>query len=124
VPPETESRLREACTIELVSSRDLPAALALAEGVLCTNQVPVDDAFFAAAPNLRVVSGYGVGYNNVNLEAATRRGILICNTPGVLTDAVADLTMGLILAFSRRLIENDAFVRRRQWESGPAAARL
>ncbi|MGH2609845.1 MAG: 2-hydroxyacid dehydrogenase [Tepidiformaceae bacterium] len=119
VPPETESRLREACAIELVSSPGLPAALAVAEGVLCTNQVPVDEAFFDLAPNLRVVSGFGVGYNNVDLEAATRRGILICNTPGVLTDAVADLTMGLILAFSRRLIENDIFVHSRQWGVAP-----
>lgn len=122
VPPEAEARLREHCAITLVSSRDLPAAIGAAEGVLCTNQVPIDEAFFAAAPNLRVVSGFGVGYNNVDVPAATRRGILICNTPGVLNDAVADLTMGLILAFARRIPENDAFVHARQWGTSPLPA--
>lgn len=119
VPPEVEERLRVSCAIELRTSADLPGALAAAEGVLCSNMVPVGDAFFDAAPRLRVVSGFGVGYNNVDVEAATRRGILICNTPGVLTDAVADLTLGLILAFSRRLIENHAFVASRKWGSAP-----
>ncbi len=115
LPPEVEARLRESCAIEPASTRDLPAALALAEGLLCINNVSVDAAFLAAAPNLRVVSGYGVGYNNVDVEAATRRGVLICNTPGVLNDAVADLTLGLILAFARRIPQNNAFVLGRQW---------
>jgi glyoxylate reductase len=115
VPPDVEARLRDACLVEIAASPDLAAALATAEGILCSNQVPVDEAFFEAAPDLRVVSGFGVGYNNVDLEAANRRGILICNTPGVLNDAVADLTMGLILAFARRIPENNAFVHARQW---------
>jgi lactate dehydrogenase-like 2-hydroxyacid dehydrogenase len=119
LPPESEARVRDSCAVDFVTGRDLPAALSDAEGVLLINNVPVNDALFDAAPNLRVVSGFGVGYNNVDLEAATRRGVLICNTPGVLNDAVADLTMGLILALARRIPENDAFVRARRWGTSP-----
>ncbi|MFN0145310.1 MAG: 2-hydroxyacid dehydrogenase [Dehalococcoidia bacterium] len=101
---------------------ELLARLADAEGLLCSNALPVNAELFAAAPRLRVVSGFGVGYNNVDLEEANRRGIAICNTPGVLNDAVADLTIALILAASRRLIENSDYVRSGGWagrEPGP-----
>ncbi len=69
---------------------------------------PVDDALFDAAPQLRAVANYAVGYDNVDVEAATRRGIPIGNTPDVLTGATADLTLALMLGSSRRLLEGDA----------------
>jgi glyoxylate reductase len=81
--------------------------------------VRIDSTFMDAAPNLRVISGFGVGYNNTDIDSATERGILVCNTPGVLTDAVADLTLGLILSFSRRLIENAVYVRDGGWGTMP-----
>lgn len=73
----------------------------------------------AALPRLRCVALYAVGYNNVDVEAATERGVVVANTPGVLTDATADCTMGLILAACRRLCEGDALMRAgayRGWE--------
>lgn len=66
----------------------------------------------AANPNLRIVANYAVGYNNIDVEAARELGIVVTNTPGVLTEATADLTMALILAVMRRLVEGDAEVRR------------
>src|SRR5262249_13291958 len=73
----------------------------------------------AAGPALRVVANVAVGYDNVDLKAATARGVLVSNTPGVLTDATADLAFGLILAASRRLGEGERLIRSgRSWGWG------
>jgi phosphoglycerate dehydrogenase-like enzyme len=93
----------------------LLAALADVEGLLLSNQVPVDGALYDAGPRLRVVSGFGVGYDRFDVEEATRRKIAICNTPDVVTVPVVDLTMGLILALTRRLFDNEAYVRGGGW---------
>ncbi len=114
-----DALLRESCDLAFTSSAELPAAVGEAQGLLCSNMVLIDGDFMDAAPNLRVISGFGVGFDNTDIAAATERGILVCNTPGVLTDAVADLTMGLILSFSRRIIENAAYVRAGAWGATP-----
>jgi phosphoglycerate dehydrogenase-like enzyme len=90
-------------------------ALSEAEGLLCSNQIPIGKAVMDAAPRLRVISGFGVGYNNVDVEEATRRGIAVCNTPGVLTAAVADLTIGMIVTASRAIVANAGYVRSGGW---------
>ena len=91
------------------------ACLETAEGLLCSNQIPITAEVMDAAPRLRVISGFGVGYNNVDLEAATARGIAVCNTPGVLSAAVADLTIGMIITASRAIVPNAAYVRHGGW---------
>src|SRR3990172_1339545 len=78
----------------------------------------IDGEVLASAPRLRVISTFGVGFDNVDLVEATRRGIVVCNTPGVLTDAVADLTMALIVSLARRLFEAERFVREGRWVPG------
>ncbi|HET9846975.1 MAG TPA: D-glycerate dehydrogenase [Candidatus Dormibacteraeota bacterium] len=80
-------------------------------GIIGMVNVPITDDIMAAAPQLRVIANYAVGYNNVDLVAATRRGILVTNTPGVLTDATADLAFALLLAVARRVVESDRFLR-------------
>ena len=97
------------------SDEELQAALATAEGLLCSNQIPITAAVMDRAPLLRVISGFGVGYNNVDLEEATRRGIAVCNTPGVLSAAVADLTIGMIVMASRHAVPNADYVREGGW---------
>ncbi len=87
------------------------AALPRAEGILCSALLPLPAERLDRAPNLRVISNFGVGIDNIDLAAATARGIAVCNTPGVLSGAVADLTIGLILAIARRLFENAAYAR-------------
>ena len=84
-------------------------SLADAEGVLISNQWRLDERFFSAAPRLRVLSSYGVGYDAIDVEAAIRHGVAVCNTPGVLSGAVADFTLGLILMLARRLLENATY---------------
>lgn len=71
----------------------------------------VDAAFLDAAPELRMVANVAVGYNNIDVGACTARGVTVTNTPGVLTDATADLAMGLVLMVTRRLGEGERLVR-------------
>ena len=68
-----------------------------------------------AYPRLRIVSQYAVGYDNIDVECATRHGVYVTNTPGVLADATADLTWGLILAVARRIVDGDREVRSGAW---------
>jgi glyoxylate reductase len=71
----------------------------------------VDDELFDRAPDLRVVANCAVGYDNIDVAAATQRGIVVTNTPGVLTDSTADLAFALMLAVGRRVVEGDRRVR-------------
>ena len=91
------------------------------DGVLTLLTDRVDDEFLdAAGPQLRVVSNYAVGFDNVDLPACTRRGIPVGNTPGVLTDTTADLAFALLMAAARRLPEGDRYVRDGRWKTwGP-----
>jgi glyoxylate reductase len=81
----------------------------------------VDDALLeAAGPELRVVANFGVGYDSVDVEAATRRGVVVANTPDVLTAATAELAVALMLTLLRRVAEGDRLVRRRgEWALAP-----
>jgi glyoxylate reductase len=90
-------------------------ALADADGLLALLGIRIDDALLDGAPKLRVVANYAVGYDNVDLAATARRGVVVTNTPGVLTDATADLTMALMLAAARRLGEGAAMVAEGRW---------
>jgi glyoxylate reductase len=85
-----------------------------AEGILSLINTVVDDAYLErAGPQLEVVANYGVGVNNVDLEAARRRGIVIANTPDVLTKTTAELAITVTLALLRRVVEGDRFIRSR-----------
>jgi glyoxylate reductase len=97
---------------------DLAAVLPNVVGVLTSNQLKVDNELIAANPHLQVVSNYGVGYDNVDIPYATEQGLLVCNTPGVLSDAVADLTYLFILALAKRLIEAQAHMKAGLWAQG------
>jgi glyoxylate reductase len=86
--------------------------------------IPADvvnaELFDAAGPALRIVANFGVGYDSVDVAEATRRGIVVSNTPDVLTEATAELTIALMLALLRRVVEGDRLVRRRdQWALAP-----
>ena len=95
---------------------DILANVADKDGLLCTVGDRIDDELLEKAPNLKIAANYGVGYDNIDLAAATARGIWVTNTPGVLTDATADLTFGLILAVARRIVEGEAMVRAGKWK--------
>ena len=81
------------------------------EGLLCTITDLIDQELLDHAPALKVIANYGVGFEHIDLAAATQRGLPVTNTPGVLTDATADLAFALILATARRMVEGDKRVR-------------
>ena len=81
------------------------------EGLISILHDRIDDAMMAAADRLKVISNYAAGLDNVDIPAATRRGIRVTHTPGVLTEATADLAWALILAAARRIVEGDRLVR-------------
>ena len=85
------------------------------EGLLCLLTDRIDQEVMDAAPGLKVISLYAVGYDKVDLEEAARRGILVTNTPGVLTDATAELAWALLFAAARRVVEADRFFRSGEW---------
>ena len=103
--------------VEEAIARDfeIVATAAEAEGIVAMLTARVDDGFLdAAGPQLRVVANYGVGVDNIDLEAARRHGVVVTNTPDVLTAATAELAMALLLALVRRVGEGDRFVRARE----------
>ncbi len=93
----------------------LLAAVVDARVVVVSYLDRVDQAFLDSAPELRHVASYGVGVNHIDLAACHRRGVLVTNTPGVLTDATADHAMALLLAAARRVAEGDRVVRAGAW---------
>jgi len=98
---------------------DLITILAEADAAIVLLQDPITRRVLESNPNLRIVSNFAVGYNNIDVDAARELGIAVTNTPGVLTEATADLTMALILAVTRRIVEGDDEIRtlgRCEWE--------
>jgi glyoxylate reductase len=94
---------------------ELLAGLQGKQALLCLLTERVDADLLDAAPEVRVVANLAVGYDNVDIAAATERGVVVTNTPDVLTDATADLTWALILAAARRVVEGDSLVRGGRW---------
>ena len=88
-----------------------------ADGLLSLLTDPVDAALMDAAPRLKVVSNFAVGYDNIDVPAATARGIVVTNTPEVLTETVADFAFCLMVAAARRLVEADAYTRAGRWKT-------
>ena len=103
---------------ELEPDFELVASPVGADGIVAVLNVRIDDAYLeAAGPQLRIVANYAVGVNNIDLEAARRRGIVISNTPDVLTGATAEVALTLMLSLLRRVTEGDRLIRRREpWE--------
>jgi lactate dehydrogenase-like 2-hydroxyacid dehydrogenase len=123
LPDEERARLAAACEVVEWEHDIEPTAAALAglatdvAGILSVITDPIDEAVIGAAPHLKVVSNRAVGYDNVDVAALTGRRIPLGHTPGVLTDAVADLTMMLILAAVRRTKAAAAGIGKGEWTS-------
>jgi glyoxylate reductase len=127
IPDEGLDLIREACDMDLWED-DLPPPreellrrVAGVDGALTLLTDKVDDGFLdAAGPQLKVVSNYAVGFDNIDVAACARRGIPVGNTPGVLTDTTADLAWTLLMAAARRVAEGDRYVRDGRWKTwGP-----
>jgi len=122
IPEAGLDLIRKECSVRLwEEDRPIPKEklLALAagkDGIVCLLSDPMGgDMIAAAGPKLKVIATMAVGFDNIDLDEATRRGIVVGNTPGVLTEATADLTLALILSLGRRIVEGDKLVRSGRW---------
>ncbi len=123
LPGEGLERLAAEHEVEVWEERlpppaeELRARVPSVEGLLSLLTDRVDAELIEAAPRLRAISNYAVGVDNVDVQAASERGIPVGNTPGVLTESTADLTLALMLGIGRRIAEGDAYVRRGDWDT-------
>jgi len=119
--PEARAILERVGTVEASPTEhelpvpELARRVTQCEAIIPMGAHPVPETILAAAPGLRVVAVAAVGYNLIDVAAATRRGILVTNAPGVLTETTADLAWALMLSVARRLPEGDRFVRAGKW---------
>jgi glyoxylate reductase len=108
-------------TDELPPSRpELLELLSGCDGALTLVTDTIDAELFDREPQLKTISNFAVGFDNIDVEAATTRGVLVCNTPGVLTETTADFAWSLLMASARRVVEGADYVREGRWKTwGP-----
>src|SRR5438132_8986839 len=123
IPEAGMQRINKECEAE-VWNDPLPPPYAVirqkvadCEGLVALLTDKIDAALLDAAPRLRVVSNFAVGFNNIDSAAATERGIAVGNTPGVLTDATADMAFCLLITAARRVVEGHAYARSGKWKT-------
>src|SRR3989338_4198645 len=122
IPGEGIALLKKTCEVRVgsqnraVSRKALLAGVRWADALLCLLTDRIDAEVFDANPKLKIVANYAVGFDNIALAEATRRGIMVTNTPGVQTESVAEHAIALMLIVGRRIIEADAFTRQGKYK--------
>jgi glyoxylate reductase len=122
LPSSVIARLRAVADVDLytgdaaIPPDELRARAGGADAIVCLLTDSIDRGVIDAAPRLKIIANVAVGYNNVDLIYAQSRGIVVTNTPDVLTESVADFTWAMILAITRRLSEGERLVRRGEWK--------
>lgn len=114
LPPELECQVT---TTGVLSDEDLRRHAVNKDAIACTLVTRISEEFLQSAPNLKMVANIAVGYDNVDVDAATRYGVIVTNTPGVLDDATADLAFTIMLSVARRITEAERFLREGRWKS-------
>ena len=121
IPARALALVQAVCDVQFdpQDQRLTPEALRQAvvgkEGMICLVTDQVDAQLLAAGTTLKVVANVAAGYDNIDVQAATQRGIVVTNTPGAVTEATADLTWGLLLSIARRIPEGDRYIRAGKW---------
>jgi glyoxylate reductase len=116
VPATAWARLRENHQVLTAEPAALGSLLPDAVGLLALLTLRVDAALLEAAPRLRVVANFAVGFDNIDVDACTHRGVVVTHTPNVLTETTADLAFALLMAVARRLPEGERKVRAGEWK--------
>jgi len=122
LPAEALAMIPKEIAVDYHNSQDplprpeLIARLRGKDGLICHIVSAIDNEVLAAAPTVKVVANVAVGYNNIDVAAAHRRGVVVTNTPDVLTETTADFAWALLMAAARRVVEADRYVRSGQWD--------
>ncbi|CAH0125815.1 D-glycerate dehydrogenase [Peribacillus sp. Bi134] len=124
IPEQTVKRINKTCEVRMWDHEDIPIPYEILEkeigeidGLLCLLTETIDDALIRKAKNLKIIANMAVGYNNIDINSATTHGIMVTNTPDVLTETTADLTFGLLMATARRLIEASDYLKSGEWKT-------
>ena len=127
LPEETLKSLYEVAEVSMWPKEEEPVPrerlleeVKRADGILTMLSDKIDEELLTNAPNLKVVANLAVGYDNIDVDTATKKGIAICNTPDVLSDTTADLTFALLMATARRIVESALYLKEGKWKNwGP-----
>lgn len=124
LPDQIIEGLRRGHDIRMWEEEEIPVPREVLEeevkevdGLLCLLTEQIDKALIDRAVKLKIIANMAVGHNNIDVHSATERGIMVTNTPGVLTETTADLTFGLLLATARRMMEAADYLRSGKWET-------
>ncbi|WP_100400883.1 2-hydroxyacid dehydrogenase [Bacillus sp. FJAT-44742] len=124
MPESIIHMLEEQCDVSMWEKEDEPVPrevlekeIKKADGLFCTVTEEIDQDLIDKAESLKIIATMAVGYNNINVQAAARREIMVANTPGVLSDTTADLTFGLLMATARRIPEGVDSIKNGEWKT-------
>lgn len=124
IPDDALELLKRECELTVWNEEDEPMpreelleAVSQVEGIYSLLSDKIDSKVIECAPNLKVVSNMAVGYDNIDVAKCDEKGIMVTNTPGVLTEATADLSFALLMATARRVVEASEYLREGQWKS-------
>tara|TARA_B100001059_G_scaffold80470_1_gene78430 strand:- start:350 stop:1336 length:987 start_codon:yes stop_codon:yes gene_type:complete len=131
LPATVENRMKELFDVELnkndipMSVKELAVAIGKADILVPTISDTIDSKLLArAGENLRLIASYGAGFDHIDVQTARQRGILVSNTPGVLTDDTADMTLALMLGVMRRFQEGASLIQKKSWDGWSPSAML
>lgn len=124
IPDQILAKIQSVCDVSIWEFEDTPVPRGILEdrivdmdGLFCLLTESIDEELLQKARKLKVISNMAVGFNNIDVEAASKRGIFVTNTPDVLTDTTADLTFALLMATARRITEASDFLRQGKWKT-------
>ncbi|MBM7662509.1 glyoxylate reductase [Bacillus mesophilus] len=124
IPDSTLQKLKEHCHVTMWEEEETPVPrdvlkeqLKTVDGLYCLLTEQIDSELLKEAAQLKVISNMAVGFNNIDVEAASEKGIMVTNTPGVLTESTADLAFALLMATARRIPESSEFLRTGKWKA-------
>src|ERR1700676_1514392 len=123
LPSSVVTRLHDVGSVDLYTDGAMPPAVLVQrvadkDALICLMTDDINQSVIDAGVRLKVIANVAVGYNNIDVACARARGVVVTNTPDVLTESVADFTWALILAVTRRLSEGDRLIRRGEWKGG------
>lgn len=124
IPDQFVKQISDICEVRMWQEEDTPVPYEILEeeikdvdGLLCLLTETIDESLIKKAKNLKIIANMAVGYNNIDIISATDHGIMVTNTPGVLTETTADLTFALLMATARRLVEASDYLKNGEWKT-------